>query len=236
VRQTPTARHFELPIVATRAQKQAVELGETLPAANLGYAYLNEGFIDEAQAILAKAMSQPDFHENVTHALAEVESRKRNESNKLDNLLEDAKRQQEFLRLMGNAVLDTEVPNEVNGSWLFPVGEINLVQDSPTSVAGKGAKATKGGGIASILGGAPAVDTEEKFTFTARASGRLLKFRLEVQTKTTGSHFPATDTKSGYLVLDKNGDRASAMAIEPKTEFFEVRRNSQLDLDIGRPN
>jgi Flp pilus assembly protein TadD len=228
-------RQLELPIVATRAQKQAVELGETLPAANLGYAYLNEGFIDEAQAVLATAMSKPDHHENVTHALAEIESRKRAESGKLEGLLEDAKKQRGFLQLMGNAVLDTDAPREINGAWIFPVGEINLVQRSPESVVGKGGKTIKGGGVASILGGSPVADTEEKFTFNAQATGRLLKFRLEVETRVTGSYFPSTDTKSGYLVLDKDGNGGSGMAIEPNVEFFQVRRNPQLDLALSRP-
>jgi tetratricopeptide (TPR) repeat protein len=228
-------RRLELPIVATRAQKQAVELGETLPAANLGYAYLNEGFIDDAQAVLAPAMSKPDHHENVTHALAEIESRKRAESDKLDDLLENAKKQRGFLQLMGDAILDTDAPREINGDWTFPVGEINLVQGSPESVVGKGEKTIKGGGVASILGGSPVADTVEKFTFNAQATGRLLKFRLEVETRITGSYYPSTDTKSGYLVLDKDGNGASAMAIEPNVEFFQVRRNPQLDLALSRP-
>ena len=108
-----------------------MELGETLPAANLGYAFLNEGFIDEAQAVLATAMAKPDYHENVTHALAEIESRKRAESNKLEELLQDAKRQRGFLELMGNAILETDAPHEVNGVWMFPVGEINLIATLP---------------------------------------------------------------------------------------------------------
>jgi len=228
-------RRLELPIAATRAQEQAVELGETLPAANLGYAYLNEGFIDEAQALLATAMSKPDHHENITHALAEIESRKRAESDKLEVLLEDAKKQRGFLQLMGDAILDTDSPREINGAWTFPVGEINLVQCSPESVVGKGEKTIKGGLIASILGGSPFADTEEKFTFNAQATGRLLKFRLEVKTSVAGSNFPSTDTKSGYLVLDKNGNGASAMAIEPNVEFFQVRRDPQLDLALNRP-
>jgi tetratricopeptide (TPR) repeat protein len=230
-----TYRQLQLPITATRAQKQAVELGETLPSANLAYAYLNEGFVDEAQALLATAMSKPDHHENVTHALAEIESRKRAESDKLAGLMEDAKKQRGFLELMGYAVLDTDAPCEIDGDWIFPVGEINLVQSFPGSVVGKGGRTIKGGGVGSILGGSQVADSEEKFTFNAQATGRVFKFRLDVETRVTGSYFPSKDSKSGYLVLDKDGNSGSGMTIEPNVEFFKVRRNLQLDLAVSRP-
>jgi tetratricopeptide (TPR) repeat protein len=228
-------RQIELPIASTVAYREADRLGETLATANLAYAYLDGGFVDEAQALLTVAMSKPRHHENVTHALADIENRKRAESEKLGEFIKAANKQRDFLRIMGEAYLDVNPGTEIDGAWLFPVGEITLTQLSPESAEGEGTNLIRGGGIASILGSSPVADTQEKFTLKAHVQGRVLEFRLHIRRSITGGYSPSTETRSGYLVFAKDGTSASVMVLEPDVEFLVVHRKPQMELAVEGP-
>ena len=59
---------------------------------------MNMGFYEEADDELSRASQLPNPHENVASAKAQLEKRRREDLEKLNNVIEIGNRQQQFLR------------------------------------------------------------------------------------------------------------------------------------------
>ncbi len=120
-------RNVNLPFKSVDYYKKAAQEEETLAMSNLAYLFINAGFYDEAAAELSRAGQQPNPHENVASAKAELEKRRREEQDKWTNLIEIGTRQQQFLREFAQASIEATTKNPFLGTWLFN-GEICSVE------------------------------------------------------------------------------------------------------------
>lgn len=82
--------------------KKAFDLGETLAGSNLAYEYLENGFFNEAQEYISKAIQRPNVHRNVWSAKERLESQKKEENEKLDQIKIELIEQVRFLRKVGS--------------------------------------------------------------------------------------------------------------------------------------
>jgi Flp pilus assembly protein TadD len=87
-----------MPIKSIESYKNSNEKDNTLAAANQAYRLIDAGFIDEAKEILNAAKDKEDVHANVHTALASIKKKEEAEEEKEVKIIEDAKKQRNFLR------------------------------------------------------------------------------------------------------------------------------------------
>jgi tetratricopeptide (TPR) repeat protein len=208
----------KLPISAVQRYKTALDLGETLSAANLGFTYLDAGMADEARAILARAKEVESHDPKVDECSAEIIQRTQAESVKKDTLLATAHDKREFLAQMGQALHATTPVLE--GRWIFPFGEMTLSRhgDSISGEAEIKTESSSYGAFAGMLGGGtpvPEAPKLEGYRIEGKLTGGVCEFRLTITDKTprnplvfaglTGSR---ATSKTGFLVFEPNGKAA----------------------------
>ena len=110
---------LQMPIRSVKYYKRAWKQKETLAAANLAYQYLNAGFLDEAQNLLAEAKTETDIHPNIGSALSTMSKNEETEEKNEQKILEKAIEQQRFfLNFAKNYFTKISSPIEINGSWI----------------------------------------------------------------------------------------------------------------------
>ena len=109
---------FQLVGKAVAAFRRSESEGETLAMANLGEKFLSLGFLPEAGAICEKALSNSNYHKNVSHLLSRLKDLPELEDKKEAEILEKARPKVEFLREFGRAV--SAKPANLSGVWVGP--------------------------------------------------------------------------------------------------------------------
>ncbi|EKO3656939.1 tetratricopeptide repeat protein [Vibrio metschnikovii] len=104
---------------------KAIELGETLAMANQGYALLDAGFIDEAERIANKALSMEDVHKNVYSLMSRIETVKKEESKKWQDLQRKASTKQAHYRKYTEKHYLGSF-EEFDGTWIIEAQEKNI--------------------------------------------------------------------------------------------------------------
>jgi tetratricopeptide (TPR) repeat protein len=215
----------KLPISAVRRYKSAIELGETLSAANLGFIYLDAGIADDAQVIVQKAMDVESHPPRVEKCLAAIVESIEDEEAKEKDLLHSARGKRDFLVRMGRA---SYAPTPaIQGRWKFPFGEITLLLDG-LAVSGEAEIETQqsaSNAFASAF--AQTVNSTERktesYSIQGNLTGAVCEFKLTVADKTQRAPRPLGSvlslsalalygttgaTKSGFLVFEDNGATA----------------------------
>jgi len=83
--------------------RRAIEKNNTLAMANIAYLYINQGFYEEANAILKKALEYEEPHQSVSSALSELEKKKQDEQEVRKETWDKATKQRNFIQLFSEA-------------------------------------------------------------------------------------------------------------------------------------
>jgi tetratricopeptide (TPR) repeat protein len=110
---------LDMPMTGAALYEKAVQLDETLAAANLAYKYMNAGFLEKALDVLDKARRQEEVHPNVWAAMNELHRRKDKEKERKESIFQSAREQQQFFRAFAQAYFHTknESPQCFEGKW-----------------------------------------------------------------------------------------------------------------------
>lgn len=122
---------LEMNINAVKLYHKSFKEEKALAAANLGYSYINAGFINEGRKILKKALEFEDVHENVNKALSEIEEKKLNEKNLEKKIINIAKIKREFSVKTCDSFDYTAKISESNieGQWDSSLGAIKFTKE-----------------------------------------------------------------------------------------------------------
>ena len=122
-----TYANLELPAKAVSQYKKAADVEETLAMANLAYKYIQEGFLDEANGLIEKALAFKDFHQNVASARARIDEVKDEEEKREQEILNTIDDERKFRLAFADAisVKPEEVPS-IKGKWNTPYGAIDI--------------------------------------------------------------------------------------------------------------
>ena len=119
-------QHQKLPHNAILAYREAEQKDETLAMSNLAYGLLNAGFLDDARVICDKALSMPECHKNVSHALARINDIPGEEKEKQNKTLENVKPRSLYLQKFGQEFSKPTL-QDGEGSWKDPNCTLHLV-------------------------------------------------------------------------------------------------------------
>jgi len=123
--------NLEMPIKGVKYYQDAIKEGSTLASSNIGYKYINLGFIDSAKEILNKALENEHVHPNVNEALAYIKKRKTQEKELEKKLLELAKAKKEFsLKICNSFEYKANITYErLVGKWNSTLSDINFIKN-----------------------------------------------------------------------------------------------------------
>jgi tetratricopeptide (TPR) repeat protein len=200
-----------LPILSVETYKTAIELGETLSAANLAFKYLDAGMAKNAKEILNPAMQVMDHEPAVDKCYAEIDERKASESSKRDKLIEDAQGARKFLVALGHG-LKKAIP-QTAGTWRLPFGDIDLktIGVNLTGIA----EITKEETSVAFFG-TPREKTSktETYTFAGTFTGTVCRFSVTL--KTSGGNLynalaalGGSNIREGFIVFDGGGRKGT---------------------------
>lgn len=200
-----TYSSLNLPILSVESQEEAFKKGNTLAAANLAQRYLDAGFASEATNLAKKAMTEKEYHPNLPGVLTSVEANQTSEQELEKSFLNEAERQRTFLLAFGEALLDK--PSPVGGKWVFPQGEIPLVEkgellEGETEIT----EEARGVMTARLLGGPETRQEKRQVRFSGKIIGRSCDFTLEVRRLPNGllpnlSALIGDSTNKGYIAF-----------------------------------
>jgi len=198
----------KLPIASVANYKVAIDLGETLSAANLGFMYLDSGMADEAKALADKALAVENHNSNVERCLSAIVQKRDEEKQKETNLLDSAATRRRFLVSMGEALASS--PPQAEGRWKLPFGEITLTWAS-AALVGTADIGRAENNLANLLSGvggipSPVIDTH---VFEGKMIGAVCQFTIFVSGRSVqGSIQPimlGPRQRSGFVVFEVGG-------------------------------
>lgn len=122
---------LQMPIQSISSQKKAFDLGNTLAGSNIALGYLEAGFADEASQVIEQARGKEEtIHRNIGSTFAQIADNKEKERKHEKEVLENAREQQRFLRVFGEAYFVHSSGIDLSGTWCFSDGiEVILVQE-----------------------------------------------------------------------------------------------------------
>lgn len=200
-----------LPILSVETYKSAIDLGETLSAANLAYKCLDAGMADSAKDIIKAAMQVVDHEPTVDKCYAEIDDRKAAEGPKRDKLIEDAHSARKFLVALGHG-LRKAIP-EIAGTWRLPFGDIDL-KKTDVNLAGM-AEITKEETSFSFLGTPGEKSSKvEIYTFEGTFTGTVCMFKVRLKTSGGGLNnalaaLGGSNIREGFIVFDDGGRKGT---------------------------
>jgi tetratricopeptide (TPR) repeat protein len=98
------------------AYRASERLGETLAMSNIALKYLSAGFLEEADAILKRAVVIPDHDKNVERAMVRVGTQTEAEQKKEAETFETAQKTSDFYRAFGRALVRV-IGTGLTGTW-----------------------------------------------------------------------------------------------------------------------
>jgi tetratricopeptide (TPR) repeat protein len=204
-----------LPISSVSRYQQAVKLGETLSAGNLGYKSLDAGFSDHAKEILEPMASIPEHDPSVDRCLSEIIDRRQAEETKRENILVAAQETRRFFIHVGQA-LALPIP-ALTGTWKFPFGKIDLALNG-AFLEGKADISLGLNRLASVLAGlGPSADSTKIYSFNGSLVGCVCKFQLITEYPQAGDSpifSSAQETRAGLIVFSKDGSAGTYATIK----------------------
>ncbi len=121
---------LQMPGLAVEAYEAASERGETVADGNLANKLLAAGFFTMARDRAQKAVSLPNYNDNVVAALRAIRDAEAEEEQKLTTAKETARKKQRFIRQLGYAALRLE-EIDILGAWRTPEGILEIsIQNS----------------------------------------------------------------------------------------------------------
>jgi tetratricopeptide (TPR) repeat protein len=141
---------FSMPASAVRAYQKAASMGETLAMSNLGYKFMQAGFVDQADEEFKKAIQIEDFHKNVGEGISALKAIFENEDKLRDEALEKSRDKVELFRKLGHAI--TQAPmGDFEGVWAGPDCELKVSVRQDSFIAVGEYERTSKNALASML-------------------------------------------------------------------------------------
>jgi tetratricopeptide (TPR) repeat protein len=128
-----------MPIKAVSFYRRASEKGHTLAKANLAFAYLNAGFVQDAEALLEVARKEDRPHENVGHAMVAIAAKLKDEDERWGKYKMLGNKEQAFLSRCAEAMLlhDEDDCMRFAGTWELPDGNVVSLMDQQSMIGGE---------------------------------------------------------------------------------------------------
>jgi tetratricopeptide (TPR) repeat protein len=111
--------HFLMRAKSVTAFRESANANETLAMSNLGFKFLNAGFLAEAKAEAEKAFEVKDRHETVPELLKRIKELPDEEDKRLKETLDKVQSKAEFFRKAADEVLKTN-PTTISLKWNSP--------------------------------------------------------------------------------------------------------------------
>lgn len=116
--------NLDLPTVSISLYSKAAQNGNSLALANIGYAYLDAGFVDDAEKVVQKALELDDVHENIHRLQADIKIRCQAQQEKWQDKVKSARSLQAFVRrCIAARSQNVNLQRLLAGGWLLPTGE-----------------------------------------------------------------------------------------------------------------
>ncbi len=201
----------KLPITSVKHYRSAFSMGETLSAANLGYAYLDCGMAAEARSLVEQAMAMEDPAARVEKCLAEIIRRTQEEEVKESALLRTAETSKSLLVRMGRGL--SRAPSPMHGTWKFGFGDMPLTI-SNGRLTGSAVVTTNQPryGSPPFKLGTPQVTHTEKYTLDGTVIGAVCQFTLTVENLSEPGGLAAlslllsgSSGRSGFILFEPDG-------------------------------
>jgi len=110
--------HFSLNNMQNDCYKRAMELDESIAAANLAFHYIDAGFFEDARKVLEKYIGKTGSHERVISAANHLESLKKKEEKAIQELVDNGRKFHSFFKKFANSLfVSKEISTELDGIW-----------------------------------------------------------------------------------------------------------------------
>lgn len=194
--------------------KKSAEVNETLAMANLAYRYMNQGFEQETNDLLTKAMHEKVPHKNVGTALASLAELKEKEEKEWNSFTAVAVKQKQFFWDYAEALFEPPKREaSFAGQWLAPEGNGFLVIQDDQKLVGSWETEKEG----------------EKFQGTIRHWSAEITFEKKSQRMNL---FPPSwgDRQDGYVFLNRDGNTMQIQIVNKKdVRFLSLTREEKSD-------
>ena len=153
--------------------KHSMNLSQTLPMANLANMYIDNGFFDEADEILQKALEREDVHENVNSAIVRLKEAREKQKNEWDERLARTRIRSERVRAYGDFLFRPDDTSVFEGSWIDPSGmQVDTIIDG-IKLNANGERRANVGLLTTAMMGRSATGRTVKLTITGNVPGQV---------------------------------------------------------------
>lgn len=202
---------LDLRLAGMQYYREAAALGNTLAMANIGQAYLNAGFGDEAKKILEEASSRPQPHPNVAAHLARLAGEQAKQGDKVSEFEAEGARVGDMMTAFASATLQDPLEG-IDGPWMIGNTTQVHVEISDKTVT---------------LKWSPSDFTARPRRFVGRidGSGAFGRFEKKVSLVVTDERWEADGT--GFMVVEKSqGNMRLTRLSGTVAEHFRLRRSA----------
>lgn len=175
--------------------RKACEKGSTLAHANLAQRLLNEGFSEEANQEIQKAIDKGNYEkDNIGRALSRIETTRENEKETENKTLNEIEDERNFYLEYADAYSKSYVVDErIDGKWKSKHGFLNIHLESGNIFKGEAKELipeTTSSSLSSLLGGGtPTMGLEGKKEYSTKIicfegsfeSNRALKYEIKIE-------------------------------------------------------
>ncbi|MCU1307887.1 MAG: hypothetical protein JWN45_2582 [Acidobacteriaceae bacterium] len=212
-----------LPISGVDRYRQAIALGETLASANLGQTFLEAGMELEARATLKHAMNLEPHDARVDSIFAQIESNRKLELSKYEEILSASHSARGIFVEMGEALL-RPIVFPLEGTWEFPFGEAPVTREGNNLLVDIEITTEEMPQGLFGLAGQEKVKRTQRYRLAGQVHNSVWKFNLRVSgdsknftvlTALSGTPsdesgfviFDKASTSAKYFLLDKNSPK-----------------------------
>jgi hypothetical protein len=193
----------ELNIHSVNLYREAIQQGSDIAAGNLGFRFLQAGFVDEADRVLTEFEKAGKHHSRVTACRADISVREDSERSKLAVLRLTGDRERMFFKELGTNILARK-DLKPSGKWKFPWCELEISVTDEGKLTGIGQRTEKAGGFGAFFG--TASETNFKYSLTGDLTDGFCRFSVFI-TKDRGTGTLADYShQSGLLVFTSDTD------------------------------
>ena len=209
-----------LPARAVTAYKRAANFDETLAMANLAYKFIQEGFLDEANDLIERALPIKDRHQNIASALAKISDVKQEEEAREQEILKGIDEERKFRLGFAEATsVKVERVPAITGRWKTPHGEIDIAMGDGILKGLGVSRETEAGSLFEALLPAPFAATPRQVTKTVRLDATLqgagARGQIVIETK-AGTILSSTKQEFKVHLIISSKERIRLLQVDDK--------------------
>jgi tetratricopeptide (TPR) repeat protein len=214
---------LDLKAKSVKSYFKAADENETLAMSNLAFAYIDDGFIDDAQKLIDRAYGLHSERIEVNPRIGDAQQKIKNllktENEKEEKILSEAKKESQYRVKYSNArCFAVKISKEkIDGEWNTSRGVIKLAFDEPSGTfkASVQLEVLEQGYLDSLLSGKTSEKTIKTILLTINASIVNLsgKYTIKDSSKTSSTLLTGLGEKeiAGYVVINEQCDQMEIM-------------------------